>query len=218
MRSAAWVALLATALVSAPAAPVQAAARVTYCCNDARGVQVCGDIMPQACYGRAYWEIDPSGVVRRQVDAPMSAEERARREAEMRRKREEERRVVEQRRKDMALLNTYVDEADIVFQRDRKVRELEDVIAKLDERLQDELKKSQALKNEAEFYLKKPMPAELRKDIAANEADIAALRFTIANRRKDIEAVRDKYEEDRRRYLEITGSAPQRTQPASAPR
>ncbi len=206
MRSA-WLALLALGLLSAPAAPAQNGARVTYCCSDARGVQVCGDILPQACYGRSYREIDPNGLVRRQVDAPMTAEERARRDAEVQRKRAEERRVLEQRRKDMALLNTYVDEADILFQRDRKVRELEEIIAKLDERLQEELKKSEALKNEAEFYLNKPMPTELRKDISGNQADIAALRYTIANRRKDIEAVRTKYEDDRRRYLEITGSA-----------
>lgn len=201
---------VASALLAA-AGWAAAGERVTYCCSDARGVQVCGDILPQACYGRAYREIDGTGVVRRLVDAPMTAEERARKEEEIRRQKEEERRITEQRRKDSALLNTYSNEDDILYQRDRKVREVQGIVAKLQERLQEELTKSASLKNEAEFYLKKPMPPELSKDIASNDADIAALRYAIASRQKDIEDLRAKYEEDRRRYLEITRGGSRRT-------
>ena len=54
--------LLASAFITfAPAAPAAPPAGggsgLLYCCNDSNGKQVCGDILPQACYGRAYREI-----------------------------------------------------------------------------------------------------------------------------------------------------------------
>ncbi|HRG71572.1 MAG TPA: hypothetical protein PLH95_08025, partial [Thauera aminoaromatica] len=42
-----------------------------YCC-DVGGQPVCGDILPAACYGRAYREMSPSGIVRRTVPAPLT--------------------------------------------------------------------------------------------------------------------------------------------------
>ena len=38
-----------------------------YCCEDANGRSVCGDVLPVQCYGRAYREISPQGIVRRVV-------------------------------------------------------------------------------------------------------------------------------------------------------
>ena len=52
----------------------QPSAAAIYCC-DVGGQPVCGDILPAACYGRAYREVSPSGIVRRVVPAPLSAEE-----------------------------------------------------------------------------------------------------------------------------------------------
>ena len=46
------------------------------CCDDANGRRVCGNPLPSECYGRKYWLIDDSGVVRKVVDP---AAERARR-------------------------------------------------------------------------------------------------------------------------------------------
>ena len=48
-----------------------------FCCNDASGKQVCGDILPQACYGRAYRELGSNGQTIRTVDAPLTAEQRS---------------------------------------------------------------------------------------------------------------------------------------------
>ena len=49
-------------------------AKIVYCC-DVGGQPVCGDILPAACYGRAYREVSPSGLVRRTVAAPLTPEE-----------------------------------------------------------------------------------------------------------------------------------------------
>ena len=43
--------------------PVMAAGANIFCCNDERGKQVCGDILPMVCVGRAYREINQVGMV-----------------------------------------------------------------------------------------------------------------------------------------------------------
>ena len=68
-------ALVLGALPGAVQAQAQAGGRTTYCC-DVGGQPVCGDILPAACYGRAYREISPSGLVRRTVAAPLTPEAR----------------------------------------------------------------------------------------------------------------------------------------------
>ena len=46
-----------------------------YCCVDANGKQVCGDLLPQSCYGRAYRELGPNGQTLRNIEAPLTAEQ-----------------------------------------------------------------------------------------------------------------------------------------------
>ena len=59
MRSAAGFLALSVALGFsgiAGAAPATSGNKF-YCCTDTTGKQVCGDILPQACFGRAYREL-----------------------------------------------------------------------------------------------------------------------------------------------------------------
>lgn len=186
------------------AAPAFAAGGNTFCCNDDSGRQVCSDILPPQCYGRAYREINERGITTRRIEAPLTAEQRAQREAEQRRKREEDRLAQEQRRKDLALLQTYSTVQDIDIFRVRTIKDLERSIADTRERQEELRAKQKTLLEEAEFYKKKPMPAELRNAIKNNEAEIQTLQNLIDLRNRDIEAANARYDEDKRRYIEIT--------------
>ena len=96
---------LRSAMLLLPAIlPVSAAAqgRVTFCCTGDGARQVCSDVLPRECYGRAYREINAQGVVVRHVEAPLTAEQRAQREAEANKAREEAARRQEQDRKNRA--------------------------------------------------------------------------------------------------------------------
>lgn len=185
-------------------APIALAQRTTYCCNDENGRQACSDILPAQCYGRAYRELNDRGITVKRHDAPLTAEQRAQREAEQRRKQEEERLAQEQRRKDQALLNTYASVQDIDLSRDRAVRDLEKQIAETRERQGEHAVKLKQLQAEAEFYAKKPMPAELTNAIKDNEAEIQAQQSIVDSKMRDIEVVKARFEEDKRRYLEIS--------------
>ena len=186
-------------------APVWAGS--TFCCTDDKGRQVCSDVLPQQCYGRAYREISERGVTIRRVDAPLTVEQRAAKEAEARQAKDDEKKRLEQERINRALLATYPTEQDVDYTRDRAVADLERGMKENQAKYDDLLKRQQKLNDEAEFYNKKPMPAELQAQIRDNDKELKAQLLAIDNKKKEIEAVRVRYEQEKIRFRELT-SAP----------
>ena len=179
-----------------------------FCCNDASGKQVCGDILPQACYGRAYRELGSNGQTIRTVDAPLTAEQRSQREAEEeKRKREEEKRK-EQQRKDQALLNTYGNEQDIELMRKRAEGDVLKAIANAEKKIVEIRQQRKKFENEAEFYKKKTLPHEVKKGLADADSDINSQEVFIAEKKKELEGIRAKYDEDKRRFVELISQRP----------
>ncbi len=174
----------------------------TFCCTDQKGKRLCGDILPAECETRAYKEFGKEGI--RNVEAPLTAEQKAEREAAAARKQEQERQAAEQRRKDRALLNTYGGEKDIDLLRDRAVADLETAGKMNQDKYDAAIKRKARLEKELEFYTKKPVPANLKAEIKENETEIEAQKKAVDDRKKEIEATRARFEEDRKRYRELT--------------
>ena len=206
LRAAASGALLLLALSSGRAA---SAATTIFCCHDDSGKQVCGDILPPACYARAYREVGDSGRARN-VEAPLTAEQRAQRAAEERRRSEQERLLNEQRRKDQALLNTYGSEKDIEIMRSRAERDLTAAIAAAQARIAEVRRQRKKFEDEAEFYRNRQLPAEVAKGLRDADHEIKAQESVIESKQKDQEAIRLKYDEDLRRFVELSKRPPAR--------
>lgn len=185
-------------------APALARAEKLICCNDERGVRICADAMPPQCVGRGYREINDKGITVRQVPPPPTAEEKLQLEAEEKRRKEEDAVRREQQRKDQALLNTYSTEKDIDLMRARAEQELNTAIRQAEDRLKTARERRKGLDQEAEFYQKRPMPSDLRKSLQDNDFEIKAQQDVIDSKHRDLETVRAKYEEDRRRYRALT--------------
>ncbi len=175
-----------------------------FCCADGSGKQVCGDILPTACYGRAYRELGDSGATTRVVEAPLTAEQRAHKAAEEQRRKEQERLANEQKRKDQALLNTYGSEKDIEAMRSRADRDLLAAIQAAEERIVDIRRQRKRFENEAEFYKGRQLPADVAKGLRDADYEISAQQSVIESKKKDRESVRKKYDEDLRRYVELS--------------
>jgi hypothetical protein len=201
LRAAASFGLL-MALVVAGTGSSFAAAQI-FCCHDESGKQVCGDILPTACYGRAYRELGQSGRTAKVVEAPLTAEERAAKAAEAKLRQERERVENEQKRRDQALLNTYGSEKDIEVMRSRTLGDLDVAIKAAEERIVEIRKHRQKFENEAEFYKKRRLPAEIAKGLRDADYEIRAQESVIDSKRKDQQAVRLKYDEDLRRFRDI---------------
>lgn len=198
---------LGSALMLLPAVlplPAAAQGRITYCCTDNNGKQICSDVLPQECYGKAYREINSRGITVRRVDAPLNAEQRAAKEAEAKKAKEEEARRLEQDRKNRALLATYASEQDIDFARDRAIADVQRTIKAAQDKQADLAKRQKKLDAEAEFYKKKPMPSQLQSQLRENEAEMKAQQAAIDGRQKDIEALKVRFEDEKLRYRELT--------------
>ena len=180
------------------------AAANLYCCLDATGKQVCGDILPQACYGRAYREVGASGRTVRTVEAPLSAEQRAQRAAQEAQRQADEAVLREKQRQDQALLNTYGSEKDIEMMRARALDEVQKSILAAQAKIAELRAKRKKYENEAEFYKKKPLPPEVQKGLRDADAEIKAQESFIEAKQRESEAIRVKYDDDKRRYLDLS--------------
>ena len=208
--------LIPVLLFASSALLVQGAAAQAriFCCQDDKGTKVCGDFLPPACQGRAYEERDGKGFVAKQVEAPLTPEQLAKREAENVKKAEEAKKAAEERRRNLALLATYSNEKDIISARDRALAEVEKNQKQSQVRLDEANKKKKKIDADREFYKGKLLPDDVKAQVRDNEKEIAAQAAAVAAKVKEAAEIRARFEEERKRYLELTGK--KSTEPAAA--
>lgn len=173
-----------------------AVARITCCEID--GKRTCGDPPPVQCLDKAKTVFNRG--VAKEVEAPLTAEQKAARDAAAARKIEEEKKAAEQARRDRALLDSYASEKDIDMARDRAIAEIEKNSADAQVRLDAALKKRKKLEQELEFYRKKKVPAQLEAQIRDNESEIAAQQKALLEKDAGIAAARSRFDGDKARY------------------
>jgi len=196
-----FAALLAAPL--AASAQTSSGGKTIYCC-DIGGQPICGDVLPNACYGRAYREMSPQGVIRRQVAAPLTADEISRRNEDARLRAEADARLARQRRLDQALLDTYQSVADVDFRRDRALADLDKTISSLRVRETELVERRNRIAKETEPFQGRAVPRELAEDLDNANGELSAHRSVIDAKQRERESIRARFEEDRRRYIELT--------------
>lgn len=197
-------ALILLPLFAMLTSPAQAQTR-SYCCNDASGRRSCGDSLPAVCYDRAYVEILGGRVVR-EVEAPLSPEQRAKRDAELRAQRAKIAREAEARRRDQVLLDSYASVSELDRRRDRDIGNLEGEIRAARAREADLL--AQNVKLEKQVPAKGAIPRQLSENLAINASELEGIRQVIAAKLREIEQIRVRFDADRQRYLELTEAPP----------
>jgi len=205
------IAILAT-IVALAAEPASAQQGV-YKCKDSKGKTYYTQTPPAECLGKEMDELSKQGRVVKKREAALTPEQIAAREAEEKRKKEEEERAKEEKRKNQALLNTYSSEKDIEDGRQRALRQAAEATKEIEKRIEEAQKRAQKLAAEKEFYAKKPMPKKLQDDIKNNEIDLKGQQDAIAAKKKELGDINAKYDEDKRRYLELTGAKPKAATP-----
>lgn len=177
-----------------------------YCCIDPSSERrVCGDLLPTVCRGRAYRVLDRAGNVVKEVAPAMTPEQKKAWRQEQKRRALEESNLRLQRRRDQALLDTYATPEDIDLAQLKAEDDANFTISAARRRIAEANKLRQALDQEAEFYVKKTMPDKLNKDIQAVEHKVKVENELIAVKEKELDAIRERYHADRKRYYELTG-------------
>jgi len=191
-----------TALAAAPAAAQQR----MYKCVDAKGKTYYTQIPPRECLGRDTQEMNKAGMLKK-TERPVSPAELQAREAERKKKLEQGDKGKEERRKSDALLATYPSEKDIEDARGRALKEAQAAIAETEKRVANAHRRSKELESEKEFFVKKPLPAKLKQEITSNEIDIKNQTALLEAKKKEISTINAKYDDDKRRYIELTSKA-----------
>jgi len=204
MRGRTVMLLCSTLLAAAPAA----AQERMYKCVDAKGKVYYTQVPPPECLGRDTQELNKSGTLIRKNPAALSPAQEQAREAERRKKLEDEERSREERRKNLALLNTYSSERDIEDARARALAEAQGGIEDTERSIAGAQKRRQELESEKEFYVKKPMPFKLKQEIASNEIQIKNQTVLLDAKKKEISRINAKYDAEKRRYIDLTGGKP----------
>lgn len=171
-----------------------------YCCKDARGQQVCGNPLPDACEVQPYSQYDSKGLRTRTIDRPLTPEEIAQK------KREEEQRLAdkkqreEQVRRDQALLASYASEDDILRARDRATQDVREALQKAQQLVDLTITRLDKNKAKAGARPSEQLPPALRDAINDDEAELKAQATLIEAKRKELDDLYGRFEEDRLRY------------------
>ena len=174
-------------------------------CQDAAGKWHYGDTADEECAHSKVYELDKSGVKRKEIAAPLTDAELKANEQNREQIEKERKAAEEQQRRDQQLLATYAIEEDITMTRDRKISDIESQIHASQETLKSlhtSLTRLQAQAAE-EQRGGKPVTPQTAKTIENNKAQIARHEALIQKMKKDQEATRTQYQNDLERFREL---------------
>ena len=193
-------AVLAGALIAIPLA----AEAQSFRCVGKDGKRYYGQTIPDQCIGQSVEQLDKHGMVVRRIEN-QSAEDRALRKAEEKKKIEEAATKKEEDRRNRALLATYSSEKDIEDARARALADNQQAMKDTTRRIEEIKKRQQQLAGEMEFYKKNPAPAKLQADVKAAQTDLEAQQSLLEDKKKEVESINARYDEDKKRYTALTG-------------
>ncbi|MEO8935586.1 MAG: DUF4124 domain-containing protein [Burkholderiaceae bacterium] len=181
-----------------------AAAQSIYTCRDHAGRTQTSDRPLSDCAG-VMRELGPSGILKREIAPPLTADQQRLKDIEDRAKRVADEVAREKRRRDLALLAAYQSEDQIEAARRRSLADADESIRMSRTRLDELQKEKKALTLEADVYAGKPMPPLFRRRLDDNRALIDDEEASMKIRQADVERVNLRYDDDRNRYRELVG-------------
>ncbi|MGQ0512157.1 MAG: DUF4124 domain-containing protein [Betaproteobacteria bacterium] len=192
------------AVVALAALPLAAAAQ-SFRCVGKDGKKYYGQSVPMQCVGQPMEQLNAQGMVVRKIDPQASAADQAAKAKEAEEKRKRDVILKEESRKNKALLSTYTSENDIELARKRALEENQKAVKETEGRIAA-LKKRQAdLKKEMEFFQgKNKPPAKMAQEMKDNDFSIGTQENLLAQKKKEVDSINAKYDEDKKRYIELT--------------
>jgi|KBSSwiStaDraftv2_1062776.scaffolds.fasta_scaffold658158_2 uncharacterized protein DUF4124 len=173
---------------------------------DEKGVTHYGESIPPEYKDQAATEMSKHGLTVRKLDAAATGNE-ARKAAEEKaiKDREEKQRAFEQRRRDMALMNTYTSAREIDEHRERTLQVPIQTLKGLEPRLKKAKDRLTSLQSQAAALTAKGKSAEgLDQDIADEQAEIQNIKADMDRSQAQIDAIKLKFDADKKRFIELS--------------
>ena len=183
-----------------------AAGAQSYRCTSKDGKKYYGSAVPAQCIGQPVEVLNPQGRVVRRIDPEGTEKERAAKEAAEAKQREQLDAQREAARRTRALLATYTSVKDIDEARARALVNNEKAVRDLEGRIAEIRKRQAVYEREMEAYKDKGTPPPKLADDARNaEMDLKYQEELLATKHKESEQINARYNDDRKRYIELTG-------------
>jgi hypothetical protein len=202
-------------------APIVAEAQ-SYRCTGTDKKKYYGSTLPPECAGQPVEHLNAQGQVIKRFDPEGEEKLRKAKEADAVKSRAEEAIAKEVSRRNRALLGTYTSEKDIDDARSRALTENGKAIKDVEMRIEDIKKRQASYEKEMEFYREgsaKPAadkkgkaatgkdgkpPAKLIEDAKTAEMDLKAQENLLELKKGETATVNAKYDEEKRRFVELT--------------
>lgn len=205
-------------LVIGPTLVQTAAANGIYTCVDDRGRRLTSDRPILECRDREQRILNRDGSTRGMLPPSLTAEERAEKEARERREAEARSALADAVRRDRLLLSRYPNLEAHASARAAALEVGRIAIRASELRIAQLATERQPLSNEAEFYRGRPLPANLRLQIDANEASAQAQRGAIVRQQAEFDRVNANFDAELERLRKLwAGAQPGTLGAAQAP-
>ena len=189
------------------------AAFAAYKCVDEKGVTRIGDTPPAECANVVMYEVSRSGAVLKKIDPTPTADQLKARNEDAAKKALADKAAAEQKRKDMALLNTFSAEKEFDVTRDRQIEPINGRMKQASERLAKIEARQKAIDEEMEFYKagkKKAAGAKAAEPphmlVSENERllhEKKVLEDSLVKGEKDIEQIKARFDMDKKRWVAL---------------
>jgi hypothetical protein len=201
--------LLALAMVAgaALAQPKPAPGGGIYTCVDNNGRRLTADRPIAACAHKEQQLLNKDGSLRAVVPPTLTADERAEQEIRDRAAAEARAALNDAVRRDRNLLTRFPNEAAHNRAREAAADTVRLAMKASELRLRELEAARKPLRDEAEFYVGKPLPPKLKAQIDANEASVEAQRAATANQEAELVRINRLYDIELERLRRLWGGA-----------
>lgn len=199
------LAMLASSLAHAQAQPP---GNPIYTCTLPDGRRMTSDRLIAACSGVEQRVLNRDGSLRQVIPPSLTADERARQEAQQRREAQQRQAQMDAVRRDRNLMSRFPDEAAHQRAREAAVGTVLAAMRSSEQRLEALERERKPLLDETEFYKGRTLPDKLRQQLAANEAAAEAQRHAIDTQRAELDRINRNYDAELERLRKLWAGAP----------
>jgi hypothetical protein len=179
-----------------------------FMCKDASGRTLTSDRPIPECADRTVREFDRSGTARREIPAPLTAEQKRQNQLQEEKRKAEEAAADDQKRSDLAIRMRYRSEADIDVARKRSIEPVEEQLKREKMALAAAEKQQIQVQAEADSHKKKnaAIPAAVQRKVDDSARAISEAKEMIRNRDAEIGLINAKYDATLKRFRELAGT------------
>lgn len=182
-----------------------AQAQKIYMCKDESGRTLTSDRPIPECEGRAIREFDKNGTVRRDIPAPLTAEQKRQQQIEEEKRKAEVAAAEEQKRQDRAILARYRNETDIEAARKQAIEMAQDQIKRDKAEFAHAEKQQQKVLADADTYKRKnaPLPAGVKQRIEDADRALEEANQSIRVHEDELGRINTKFDATLKRFREL---------------